>query len=250
MTVSFFTKTNDQKLAYVCSPAEKIGANLPTIMFLGGFKSDMSGTKATYLEQQAKARGQGFVRFDYTGHGQSDGAFKDGTIGAWADDAADILKSVVTGDVILVGSSMGGWISLLLSLNIPQRIKGMVLIAPAPDFTREIEEKLTHAQKKIIETKGYIEIPSDYADQPYVITRALLADGRNQCLLHKKYDLNIPVTIVQGKKDTDVPWQKALKIQECFGEAQTKVIFINDGDHRLSREEDLILIDSEIQKLL
>lgn len=250
MTLSYFTKTNGQKLAYVYSSADKRGANLPTIMFLGGFKSDMSGTKATYLEQQAKTRGQGFVRFDYTGHGESDGAFKDGTIGAWADDAADILKSIVTGDVILVGSSMGGWISLLLSLSTPQHIKGMVLIAPAPDFTLEIEEKLTPSQKKIIETKGHIEIPSDYADQPYIITRALLADGRNQGLLHKKYDLNIPITIVQGKKDTDVPWQKALKIQECFGQSQTKVIFINDGDHRLSREEDLILIDSEIQKLL
>ncbi|MCB1784114.1 MAG: alpha/beta hydrolase [Alphaproteobacteria bacterium] len=246
MTIQYLHGSGHVNLAYVYRVPTGNAANLPAVMFLGGFCSDMSGTKATYLEERCAARGQKFVRFDYSGHGESDGAFADGTIGSWARDAMDILDRVVTGKVVLVGSSMGGWIALRLLLARPDRVAGVVGIAAAPDFTKDIEALMTEAQKKSIAAEGFFEVPNDYGPEPYVFTRHLLEDGRAQCVLGNVHPLSVPLTLVQGKMDMDVPWKKALAIEGAFPGAATKVIFVEDGDHRLSRPEDLALIDREV----
>lgn len=247
MGVSFFQNCRGQKVAYVYSGGGR--NDLPTVMFLGGFKSDMSGTKALFLEAACRERGQSFVRFDYTGHGESEGDFEGGTIGKWRDDATEVLDKVTQGDVILVGSSMGGWISLLLLQERRKRIKGVIGIAAAPDFTREVEAQMTNEQKEIMLKTGRLEVPSDYGDEPYVFTRDLIEDGRAQSLLDTQQKCDVPMILLQGKMDADVPWQKALRIAEVFGAENTQVIFIEDGDHRLSREQDLALLDQAVRKL-
>ncbi len=236
-------------LAYMHSKASGDGKNLPAVMFLGGFKSDMNGTKAIYLEEQCKSRGQEFVRFDYSGHGLSGGEFTDGTIGSWKNDVLEIMDNVITRDVILVGSSMGGWISLLLLFERGERIKGMVGIAAAPDFTRDIEAQINDKQRATIEKIGWLEIPNDYSDEPYIFTKSLLDDGSKHSILDKQHDVDIPIILIQGKQDTDVPWGKALKIQKSFKDSNVEVVFIDDGDHRLSRPQDLEIIDKYIVKL-
>ncbi|MGH1376007.1 MAG: alpha/beta hydrolase [Alphaproteobacteria bacterium] len=249
MDVSHHINTQSEKIAYIHIPAGKTGKEVPAVMFLGGFKSDMEGTKAIYLQEQCQKRGQEFLRFDYTGHGISDGAFIDGTIGKWAQDAIDIFDNIVSRDVILVGSSMGGWISLLLLLKRSQHIKGVIGIAAAPDFTTDIENKMTDDQRQMVIEKDRLEVPNDYSDEPYIFTRALLEDGKAQSLLTKTHDINAPLTLIQGKKDADVAWEKALKIKECFQGPETEIIFIEDGDHRLSRPEDLKKIDEHVSIL-
>ena len=251
MSVCYWSENRENKLAYIQTSATERGGDLPAVLFLGGFKSDMSGTKAGYLEEQCRLRGQEFVRFDYSGHGVSDGAFVDGTIGLWKRDALDILDHIVTAhDVVLVGSSMGGWISLLLLLERPERVNGVVGVAAAPDFTRDIESQLTETQRLSIESDGYVEEANEYSDDPYIFTRSLLEDGRAQSLLHKEYTVDAPITLIQGKVDNSVPWDKALRIQKCFGLTNTNVVFVDDGDHSLSRSQDLALIDSQLCILL
>lgn len=247
MDVMSFVNKRGQKLAYVYFK----GGNsaLPCVMFLGGFRSDMTGTKAVFLESQCRARGQSFMRFDYSGHGVSEGKFEDGTIGQWRDDALELLDQVVEGDVILVGSSMGGWISLLLWRQIPERIVGIVGIAAAPDFTKEIEARMSDAQKEIMNKTGRVETPNDYSDEPYVFTKALIEDGRENCVLDQRHEISVPMILLQGKQDADVPWEKALRIQAAFKGARSEVIFIDDGDHRLSRDQDLLLLDKAVIKV-
>ena len=249
MGVHFFDQEDGGRLAYVHVPAQENGKALPSVMFLGGFRSDMEGTKAVFLENCCRARGQEFVRFDYSGHGQSSGAFVDGTIGRWKNDARDILDRVVDGDVILVGSSMGGWISFLLLLERAERIRGVVGIAAAPDFTKDIEAQMSDAQKMEMQQNGRVETPNDYSDEPYVFTKALIDDGRVRSLLHMQHKIDVPMILLQGKLDADVPWEKALRIQKTFTGAHTEVVFIDDGDHRLSRDQDLALIDQSVQKI-
>lgn len=215
-------------------------------MFLGGFKSDMNGTKAIHLEQQCKKRGQEFIRFDYSGHGKSDGNFVNGTISSWKNDAMAILDNIIKTDVILVGSSMGGWISLLLLLERSDRIKGVIGIAAAPDFTKDIEKQLTYQQLEEMKATGQIEIPNDYSDEPYIFTRALIKDGEKQFLLGNSYNISTPITLIQGKLDSSVHWKTTIKIKECFNNEKTEIIFINDGDHRLSRDQDLKILDEQI----
>ncbi len=249
MTISYFTSSSGLNLAYVHIRATQEGQHLPAVMFLGGFKSDMEGTKALYLEDKCRIRGQEFVRFDYSGHGESDGAFVDGTIGSWMRDAQAILDNLVERDCILVGSSMGGWISLLLLLECPERIKGVIGIAAAPDFTRDVENQMSKDQREMMETLGRLEIENDYSNEPYIFTKALIEDGRKNSLLTDTYRIDVPIVLIQGKQDEDVSWEKANKIKECFKGPSTEVIFIDDGDHRLSREEDLVLIDRQVLKL-
>ncbi len=236
-------------LAYVHSKASGKGLELPAIMFLGGFKSDMNGTKAIYLEEQCKSRGQEFVRFDYSGHGLSGGEFINGTIGSWKNDALEIIDNIITRDVILVGSSMGGWISLLLLSERLQQIKGMVGIAAAPDFTKDIKAMMSDEQRSMLEKTGQLEMANDYSDEPYIFTKALLDDGAKCSVLDKQHNVNIPITLIQGKQDADVPWEKALKIQERFKNSDVEIIFIDDGDHRLSRPCDLETIDKAVMSL-
>lgn len=250
MSVSYFSENRALRLAYVRVAPSDEGRSLPAVLFLGGFKSDMMGTKAIYLEEQCTARGQEFVRFDYTGHGVSEGAFVDGTIGSWTRDAQDILDHVVMArEVILVGSSMGGWIALRLLIEHSARIKGVVGIAAAPDFTKDIEARMGQAERDMVEEIGRLEVPNDYSDEPYIFTKDLLEDGRAQSILHGQYSISCPLTLIQGKLDADVPWEKALKIQECFQGLNTHIAFVEDGDHRLSRDQDLALINTHIMTL-
>lgn len=212
----------------------------PTFMWCGGFKSDMSGTKAQALAEWARVRGQGFVRFDYSGHGQSDGAFTDGTIGAWAGDALGIIDQVTEGPLVLVGSSMGGWISLLASRARPRRIAGLLLIAPAADFT----ERLMWASfpievRRQIEETGRWERPSAYDPEPYVITRRLIEDGRTHLLMDGPIPFAGPVRILQGGRDPDVPAAHAEALSELIQSPDLRFDLIPDGDHRLSRPQDI-----------
>lgn len=249
MKTSVLTKKNGQKIVYVYTPATEQGASLPAVMFLGGFKSDMTGTKALYLEEFCQKKGQAFVRFDYTRHGGSDGAFEDGTIGSWASDARDVLDNVLSEDVILVGSSMGGWIGLNLLLSYPDRIKGMVGIAAAPDFTQSIEPRLSVQQKAEMEQSGKIIVPSSYGSEPYVYTKALIEDGKRHLLLDRKHNISVPLILLQGKQDDAIPWEMALKIKACFQGPMTEIILIEDGDHRLSRSEDLMILGQAVENI-
>lgn len=245
---SYLERPGRGRLAYFYSPAQGDGAGLPCVMFLGGFRSDMGGSKALYLEESCRARGQGFVRFDYTGHGLSDARFEDGCIGEWRDDARDILDRVVPGPVVLVGSSMGGWISLLLLLERAERVTGVIGIAAAPDFTLSIESELQPAQRAEVEARGIIAVPSAYGE-PYIITRKLIEDGRKQCVLNRTHRIGAPMTLIHGKRDADVPWQAAEAIKTHFEGPQTRILYVEDGEHRLSRPEDLALIAREVEAM-
>jgi pimeloyl-ACP methyl ester carboxylesterase len=238
MQPAVLSNRRGQKLAYVKTPPQETAKAMPWVVFLGGFKSDMTGTKAIFLEQHCRARGIGFVRFDYTGHGASEGRFEDGTISQWTEDAQDILDNIVDGDAVLVGSSMGGWIALNLLLRNPERIRGVVGIAAAPDFTQGIEPRMTPEQLQEFYQKGKISAPSAYGE-PYVYTRALIEDGRKNLLLDRQHNITVPLLLLQGMLDDAVPWETALRIRKKFHGPMTDVIIIEDGDHRLSRPQDL-----------
>ena len=253
MSIAYLQRNeNAPKIAYKkTEPAE--GNEMPTVVFMTGFKSDMEGGKAQYLEQQCKNRGQGYIRFDYSGHGVSGGKFEDGTIGSWMSDALDVIDTLTEGPVILVGSSMGGWISLLTALERPEKVAGVVGIAAAPDFTDDMAygERLNAAQKTELETQGYTELPNDYSDEPYIITKALVEDGNKRKLLDKEINITVPVRLVQGMKDADVEWQKAHRIKNAITSSNNdvKVILVEDGDHRMSRDEDMALIDAQVREI-
>ena len=251
MSSSILQREGKPNLAYVLTEFSEEGSDLPLVMFCGGYKSDMNGTKATYLEDVCKARGQAYLRFDYSGHGASDGAFEDGKIGSWLDDALDVYDAAGRGrPVILVGSSMGGWIALLFAVQRVGSLKGLIGIAAAPDFTKGLwEEELTEEQRQTIMEKGKLEIPNDYSDEPYIFTKVLFEDANNHMLLDGKHNIEAPMRIIQGMKDTDVPWQTAVRIQESFIGDDVETIFVDDGDHRLSRPEDLELLAKEVTRL-
>lgn len=247
--IQYLKRDRKPALAYVHHAAKNEA--LPAVIFLGGFKSDMEGTKALFLEEKCCARGQEFLRFDYSGHGSSGGAFVDGTIDSWLDDAQSILDKIVHNKhIILIGSSMGGWIALKLLLQNLPRIKSVVGIAAAPDFTRDIKAKMSAEQQKMIEEKGRFEEPNDYSDDPYIFTKTLLDDGEEQSLLHGIYETSTPITLLQGKLDNAVPWEKAEKIKHSFGPSNVKIIYIEDGDHSLSRNQDLEHLNEELETML
>lgn len=235
-------------LAYHYSPGA--GDALPLVMFLGGFKSDMGGTKAVFLEAQCRARGQAYVRFDYSGHGESGGDFEDGTIGTWLRDALDILGHINPARAVLVGSSMGGWIALLMLRARAEIIAGVVGVAAAPDFTgQHYPDKLTPTQMETLMREGRLEVPTPYGPDPYVFTRKLYDDAPAHYVLDRITTIESPITLIQGMQDPDVPWEITAKIQACFKGGPVDVILIEDGDHRLSRPEDLTVIDREVQSL-
>ncbi len=248
-SLSCLKRENSPDIAYVYTAPSGEGKSLPSVMFCGGFKSDMDGTKALYLEEQCKARGQAFIRFDYRGHGQSDGEFIDGTIGLWKQDAADVMQNIIKGSVILVGSSMGGWISLLLLDQYADKIAGMIGIAAAPDFTTGMyNEDLTEELRIELHDKGFVSLPNDYSDEPYIITKALIDDGNNQLFMNTRHKCAMPIRLVQGMKDADVPWQTAHRIKNVV-EGDVEVFLVEDGDHRLSRPQDLELIDEQLRNI-
>lgn len=244
------TRPGQPALAYVYTESTGEGKKLPLVMFCGGYRSDMSGTKATTLEQRCKDRGQAYLRFDYSGHGLSEGKFDDGTIGQWKQDAVDVLEHVCeSGPAVLVGSSMGGWIALLVATSWKGTLKGLVGIAAAPDFTEDIHARLSEEQKKELQDKGRLAVANDYSDVPYAFTRALYEEAKKHLLLTKERSIDFPISLVQGMRDKDVPWETTARIQKAFTGAEVDVVLVGDGDHRLSRDEDIELIDREIKRL-
>lgn len=212
----------------------------PGLIFLGGFMSNMTGAKAEWLEGFARRRGLPYLRFDYSGHGASAGAFTEGTIGGWLDDVLDVLDRLTEGPQILVGSSMGGWLALLAALKRPARVRGIVGVAAAPDFTEDlIHGELTPDQLATLMRDGVLHISSEYGEDPYSITRALIEEARAHLLLRGPIALSCPVHLVHGLADRDVPWRTALRIMERLASPHVAATFIRDGDHRLSRPEDL-----------
>ncbi len=237
-----YDRGENHRLAYHRIAARGDGASAPGIVFLGGFRSDMTGTKALWLEDWARARGRAYLRFDYRGHGASSGDFLDGAIGDWAGDAAEAVSRLTEGKQILVGSSMGGWIALLLAGRIPERVAALVGIATAPDFTEDIWEGMNAAQRRELIEAGRIEQPSDYSDEPYVITRRLIEDGRNQFVLRAPLALPFPVRLLQGTADADVPPSVALRLLDHIDCPDARLTLVKGADHRFSGPRELALI--------
>jgi pimeloyl-ACP methyl ester carboxylesterase len=210
------------------------------IVWLGGFHSDMLGEKATTLHAEAERAGRSFVRFDYLGHGESGGRFEDGTIGRWRADALAVIDQLTSGPLVLVGSSMGGWISLLCALARPERVKALLLIAPAPDFTDRLMWASFdgHQKRQILETGRWMR-PSPYDPAGYPITRELIEEGRAWNILEQEIPLDVPVRILQGGLDEDVPWSYSFQLVEKLRSQDVVWTLIKDGDHRLSRPEDI-----------
>jgi pimeloyl-ACP methyl ester carboxylesterase len=231
-------------LEYLQRPGYRLGyrhtpGRGPTVVWLGGFRSDMIGTKAEVLAAWAERTGRSVVRFDYFGHGESEGRFEDGTISRWREDALAVTDQLTEGPLVLVGSSMGGWISCLVALARPERIKALVLIAPAADFTSALVEAGMPAEAHAeMEATGVWLRPSDHGD-PDPITRALIEDGRAWSVLDKPIAFDGPVRILQGAEDPDVPWSHALRLASALSSPDVVVTLVKDGDHRLSRPQDL-----------
>ncbi len=222
----------------------------PGVVFLGGFVSDMEGTKAVHLEDWAKAKGRDFIRFDYSGHGQSSEDFRDGSIEDWAEDAEAVITSLTDVPQILVGSSMGGWISLLMAKRIPERIAGIVGIAAAPDFTEDsMWTWMDEAQRQELNEKGFVELPSDYSEDPYVITKKLIENGRTQLVLREPLDLPFPVRLLHGTADKDVEMSVPLRIIEHCTGPDIRLTFVRDVDHRFSGPRELKMIASAIEDI-
>jgi pimeloyl-ACP methyl ester carboxylesterase len=222
----------------------------PGLLWLGGFKSDMKGTKAEALANWAAENGRACTRFDYSGHGESGGEFAQGTIGRWLEESLAVFDACCAGPQVLVGSSMGGWLALLLVRELKRRlaigqqppgsVAGLVLIAPAVDFTEELMwKRFPAATKRQIEQTGIWNRPSLYSEEPYPITRALIEDGRKHLLLGGLIDTGCPVRILQGVEDPDVPWQHAVDLSSRLAHDDVVLTLIKDGDHRLSRPEDI-----------
>lgn len=223
----------------------------PGVVFLGGFKSDMRGSKAEHLAQWAARTGRAFLRFDYSGHGESSGAFEDGTIGDWAADAMAAITALTDGPQVLVGSSMGGWISLLVARAMPERVAGLVGIAAAPDFTEDgYWAAATPAQREALLRDGRWELPSEYSDAPYVITRHLIEDGRNHLVLRSPLALPFPVRLLQGTADPDVPMDWALRLLDHAQSPDLHLTLVKGADHRFSTPECLGLIEAAIAEVL
>lgn len=236
---SILTRPDGTAIAYHHLPGKNKPDKMPGVIFCGGFMSDMEGGKALAMEAHCRATGQSFTRFDYRGHGSSSGDFADGTIGLWKEDALAVLDEVTSGPQIVVGSSMGGWIMLLMAAARPARIHALVGIAPAPDFVlRMWAEFPTDVQAEIMR-EGRFARPSEYGDEPYIITRNLIEDGRANLVLDKPLALHCPVRILHGMQDPDVPWRLSLDLVDKLQSGDVEVTFIKNGDHRLSEPADL-----------
>lgn len=245
MAPSFLETAQGRQLAY-----HQTEGSGPGVIFLGGFVSDMEGTKAVFLEEWAKRTGRAYLRFDYSGHGQSSDDFRDGSIGDWADDAAAVVSQITEGPQVLVGSSMGGWISLLLAKRVPERIKGIVGIAAAPDFTEDsMWSWMDEAQREELAKQGFVELPSDYSDEPYVITKKLIENGRTQLVLRDPLDLPFPVRLLHGTADVDVEMSVPLKIIDHVTCPDVQLTFVKDVDHRFSGPRELDLIVAAIEEV-
>jgi pimeloyl-ACP methyl ester carboxylesterase len=222
----------------------------PVRVWLSGFRSDLTGTKATFLAERAAKAGAAFLRFDYSGCGQSQGAFEDGTIGRWLEDTLAVIDGATTGPLVLIGSSMGGWLALLATRARPERVAGLVLIAPAPDFTERLMwPDLPDEAREAILRNGVWHRPSAYGDGPYPITRALIEDGRDHVLLDETIPVRVPVHVLHGQADPDVPWGLSLELAERLESEDVRLTFVKAGDHRLSGPKDLELIGAAVDEM-
>ena len=233
----------------VIAVRQRAGAS-PGLFWLGGFKSDMRGSKAEALDRWAEVQGRACTRFDYSGHGESGGAFIDGTIGRWLEESLEVFTACCQGPQVIVGSSMGGWLALLLVRELRRRekagrpakasVKALVLIAPAVDFTEELMWKRFSASvKREIEEKGSWSQPSAYSDEPYPITRRLIVEARGHLMFGDLIETGCPVRILQGVQDEDVPWDHTVELVSRFARDDVVLTLVKDGDHRLSRPEDI-----------
>lgn len=243
-----YDASDGRLLAYSTVKPAARSKNLPGVVFLGGFKSDMTGTKAQHLENWARESGRAFLRFDYTGHGASSGRFEDGCIGDWVRDATEIVTALTEGPQILVGSSMGGWIALRLARDMPKRVAGLVGIAAAPDFTEDsMWAGFSEDQRETLMRDGRLELPSEYDDQPYVITRRLIEDGRDQRVLRAPLPLPFPVRLLHGTADADVPVSVALRLLDHADCPDMELTLVKDADHRFSAPDNLAAITAAIE---
>jgi pimeloyl-ACP methyl ester carboxylesterase len=244
-STQYLETAQGRRLAYVKSEGQG-----PTIIFLSGLKSDMEGTKAVALEAWARSQGRAFVRFDYSGHGLSSGEFAQGSIGDWHEDTLEIVDKVIDGPVVGVGSSMGGWQSLLLARARPERLTGLVTIAAAPDFTQDgYWEGFSDDQKEQLESEGFVTLPSDY-DEDYIITKRLIEDGRAHLVLRSPLALDIPTRFLQGSEDTAVPTSQAVKLFEHVSGDDIRLMLIKGADHRFSTPECLRTIEKMVKVVL
>lgn len=238
-----FVTPQGRKIAYHLSDGTG-----PAVVFLGGFKSDMGGTKAIHLEQWARAQGRAFLRFDYSGHGESSEAFTDGAIGDWFEDSCAVL-SLLAGPLVLVGSSMGGWISLLVARHMPERIAGLVTIAAAPDFTEDSMWAGFDADQKAQLAAGQVALPSEYGD-PYIITKRLIEEGRMRLVLRDPLALNFPTRFLQGTADADVDMSVALRLLEHATGDDMRLTLVDGADHRFSDDRCLALITASVLEVI
>lgn len=228
----------------------------PGFVWLGGFKSDMTGTKAEAMVTHAQELGHSSLRFDYSGHGASGGEFVKGTISRWVDESLEVVCSQTEGPQILLGSSMGAWIALRLAQRLGEigeadRLHSLLLIAPAPDFTSKLmEPAFSDEQRALMKSQGYIEEPSEYSDEPNIITRDLIEDGRDNAVMVPGLKLGCPVHILQGMKDPDVPYQHALELVEVLAQDDVTITMVKGGDHRLSRDEDIALLKRTMTSMI
>ena len=235
-----------RRIAYQQSPG--FG---PGVVFLGGFRSDMTGTKAMYLEDWAKAAGRGFLRLDYSGHGQSGGVFEDGAIGDWFEDALAVIAAKTTGPQVLVGSSMGGWIALLLARAVPARVAGLVGVAAAPDFTEDLMwAGFSEADRRTLLAAGRLLTPSDSPDDPYVVTHRLIEEGRSRLVLKQALHLPFPVRLLHGTADTDVPLAVALRLLDHATCPDMRLTLVKGADHRFSKPECLEMIAAAVEDVI
>jgi pimeloyl-ACP methyl ester carboxylesterase len=244
----------ERRIAFLTVPPANRGARAPGLVWLGGFKSDMRSTKASALLAWAKERGRAALALDYSGHGESSGIFEEGTIGRWFEEALAAFRAETDGPQIVLGSSMGGWIALLLARALAaagetSRLHGLILIAPAVDFTAHMWEGFPEDVRRTIETKGKWLRPSEYSPEPYPITRRLIEEGKNHLLLGGTIRTHAPVHILQGMQDPDVPWRRATLLIEHLAGDPAVLTLVKDGDHRLSRDEDLQRLFAAIEAM-
>ena len=256
MSMAETTRTSEPPQFLVREDGERIAycrrsGRAPGVVFLGGFMSDMTGTKAQALDRYCAERGQAFLRFDYFGHGASSGDFKDGTVGRWKADALAAIDALTEGPQVLVGSSLGGWIMLLAALARPERVKALVGIAAAPDATEDLMwPELSEEARATMMREGFVRLPSQYSPEGYVFTRELIEEGRNHLVMRAPIPIACPVRLLQGMEDPDVPWRTSLALAERLAGADVQITLIKDGDHRLSRDQDLTLLARTIESLL
>lgn len=242
---TFLNTPQGRRLAYHLTPGTG-----PCVVFLGGLKSDMNGTKAVYLENWAQARGQAFLRFDYSGHGESSGTFEEGCIGDWHEDTMAVVDALTDGPVVAVGSSMGGWQALLLARTRQDRIAGLVTVAAAPDFTEDgYWANFSEAQKQALETAGQVELPSDYME-PYIISKRMIEDGRAWLVLRDPLPLRFPVRCLQGTADTAVSTATALRLLDHAECPDMRLTLVKDADHRFSDGSCLGLIEEAVAEVI